>query len=55
MSSLHLIFNKIPLEKISIGMQVSYSQTVTDVDIKNFAGISGDINPIHLDEEYAYN
>jgi acyl dehydratase len=48
-----LIFNKIPLEKIEIGMSVSYSQTITDTDIKEFAGLSGDRNPVHLDENYA--
>ena len=48
-----LVFNKIPLEKIELGMSVSYSQTITDKDIKQFAEISGDCNPIHLDEEYA--
>lgn len=48
-----LVFNKIPLEEIEIGMSVSYSQTVTDADIKAFAGISGDRNPVHLDENYA--
>ena len=50
-----LIFNKIPLEKIEVGMSVSYSQTVTDADIKAFAGLSGDRNPVHLDENYANN
>ena len=50
-----LIFNKIPIEEIEIGMSVSYSQTISDADIKTFAGISGDRNPIHLDEEYAKN
>jgi 3-hydroxybutyryl-CoA dehydratase len=50
-----LVFNKIPLEEIEIGMSVSYSQTITDADVKAFAGISGDRNPIHLDEEYAEN
>ena len=53
MLNTNLIFNKIPLEEICIGMQVSYSQTVTDSDIKAFAGISGDRNPVHLDEVYA--
>ena len=48
-----LIFNKIPLEQISIGMTASYSQTVTDSDIKAFSGISGDRNPVHVDEIYA--
>lgn len=41
------------IEDISIGMSASYSQTITDTDIKAFAGISGDRNPVHLDEKYA--
>lgn len=45
--------NSIPLEEIEVGMNASYSQTVTDADIKSFAGISGDRNPVHLDEKYA--
>lgn len=53
MLSGNLIFNKIPLEDIRIGMQASYSQTVSDSDIKAFSGISGDRNPVHLDEIYA--
>lgn len=48
-----LVFNKVPLEEIEVGMSVSYSQTVTDSDIKAFAGLSGDRNPVHLDEDYA--
>lgn len=47
--------NLIPIEEIKIGMSASYSQTITDADIKAFAGISGDRNPIHLDEHYAEN
>ncbi|MGX9080441.1 MaoC family dehydratase, partial [Klebsiella pneumoniae] len=31
----------------------SYSQTITDADVKAFAGVSGDHNPVHLSEEYA--
>lgn len=49
-----LVFNKVPLEEIEVGMSISYSQTVTDADIKSFAGISGDRNPVHLDEDYAH-
>lgn len=48
-----LVFNKIPIEKITVGMEVSYSQTITDADVKSFAGISGDKNPVHMDDEYA--
>ncbi|PKH01851.1 acyl dehydratase [Psychromonas sp. MB-3u-54] len=43
------------IEEIKIGMSESYSQTITDADVKNFAGISGDKNPVHMDKEYAEN
>ena len=55
MSNSNFTLDNVPLEKIYVGMQVSYSQTVTDADIKSFSGVSGDRNPVHLDEEYAYN
>ncbi len=42
-------------EDICIGMSASYSQTITDADIKSFAGISGDRNPVHMDDTYAEN
>ena len=48
-----LVFNKIAIEEIITGMEVSYSQTITDTDIKDFAGVSGDRNPIHMDDIYA--
>lgn len=48
-----LVFNQMPIEKIIIGMEISYSQTITDADIKAFAALSGDRNPIHMDEDYA--
>ena len=38
---------------LKIGMTETHSQTITDADIKSFACISGDNNPIHLSEEYA--
>ena len=50
-----LVFNQIPLEEIEIGMEVSYTQTITDADVKAFSGISGDKNPVHMDDEYAKN
>ncbi|TMM46379.1 MaoC family dehydratase [Colwellia ponticola] len=45
----------IPIELIEIGMSVSYSQTITDADVKSFAGLSGDHNPVHVSDEYAEN
>lgn len=45
--------NTVEFEDIKVGMSVSYSQTITDADVKTFAGLSGDHNPVHVDEEYA--
>ncbi len=46
-------FEHLPIGRIEIGMEVSYSQTITDADIKAFSGISGDKNPVHMSDEYA--
>ncbi len=32
---------------------VTPARTITDADVTNFAGISGDFNPLHTDEEFA--
>ncbi len=40
-------------EDLEIGMEASYSKTVTEKDIHAYATISGDFNPVHVDEEYA--
>jgi len=29
------------------------ARTITEADVVNFAGVSGDFNPVHTDEEYA--
>tara|TARA_R110001583_G_scaffold107898_1_gene256594 strand:- start:3780 stop:4199 length:420 start_codon:yes stop_codon:yes gene_type:complete len=47
------IVENIAFEDIKVGMSVSYSQTITDADVKAFAGLSGDHNPVHVNEEYA--
>ena len=39
--------------KFKIGDSASTSKTITDADIQAFADVTGDHNPIHLDEEYA--
>ena len=46
-------FGQYAIEDILVGMEMSYSQTVTDADVKAFAGISGDNNPVHMSDEYA--
>lgn len=45
----HLFF-----DDVEIGQEWStLGRTVTEADIVNFAGISGDFNPIHMDHEFA--
>jgi 3-hydroxybutyryl-CoA dehydratase len=43
------------IENFSVGMIESYKQTILEKDIELFAKISGDFNPVHLDENYASN
>jgi 3-hydroxybutyryl-CoA dehydratase len=40
-------------EDMSVGMEASSVHTVTAADIESFAHISGDHNPVHIDEAYA--
>src|SRR5258708_25733520 len=41
------------IEDLSVGMSAVYARTVTETDIVLFAGISGDNNPVHMNEVYA--
>jgi 3-hydroxybutyryl-CoA dehydratase len=38
---------------LAVGMTVSIQNTVSEQDIIDFARVSGDHNPLHMDEEYA--
>ena len=40
-------------EELKIGMSAVVSRTITDTDVRNFSGVTGDTNPMHLNEEYA--
>jgi 3-hydroxybutyryl-CoA dehydratase len=41
------------IEDLAVGMTAAYEHTVTDADVRAFAEVSGDHNPVHLDEEFA--
>jgi 3-hydroxybutyryl-CoA dehydratase len=43
------------IEEIEVGETSQFSKTISETDIYLFAGITGDINPAHIDEEYAKN
>ena len=40
-------------EDLSVGMSAAYGHTVSEADILLFAGVSGDTNPVHLNQELA--
>jgi 3-hydroxybutyryl-CoA dehydratase len=40
-------------EDLEIGLESSFAKTISEADIIAFAEVSGDRNPVHLDEEYA--
>ena len=45
--------NGYDIEDIQVGMTATFAKTITEADIVFFAGVSGDINAVHLNEEYA--
>jgi 3-hydroxybutyryl-CoA dehydratase len=40
-------------EDLTVGQTASIARTVSEADILAFAGVSGDTNPVHVDEEFA--
>ena len=40
-------------EEIHIGDKASFTKTISESDIYQFAGITGDYNPVHINSEYA--
>jgi 3-hydroxybutyryl-CoA dehydratase len=40
-------------DELTIGQSVSFTKIVTDEHVQLFAAASGDVNPVHLDDEFA--
>ncbi|WP_119419573.1 MaoC family dehydratase [Desertibaculum subflavum] len=40
------------LEDLAVGMTAVHAKTITDADVVMFAGVSGDTNPVHLNEQF---
>jgi len=40
-------------DEIAVGQEASYSKVVDEEGVKLFAALSGDVNPVHLDAEFA--
>jgi 3-hydroxybutyryl-CoA dehydratase len=41
------------IEDLAVGQTASMAKTVTETDIILFSGVSTDVNPVHLNEEWA--
>lgn len=41
------------ISDFKIGMSFSYEREVLDVDVLDYAKVSGDKNPVHIDDDYA--
>jgi 3-hydroxybutyryl-CoA dehydratase len=41
------------VEDLQVGMRATFSKTITEADIVLFAGVSGDNNAVHVNEEFA--
>lgn len=42
-------------EKITVGDEITFSKTITDEDMMQFAEASGDMNALHLNDSFAEN
>ena len=41
------------IDELKIGDSAQFSKTITETDINDFAKVTGDFNPLHLDQGYA--
>ena len=47
------ILNEYKFEEIKIGLEHKFTEKITNLSLDNFAKLSGDYNPLHMDAEYA--
>lgn len=40
-------------EELQVGQAAEFTKTVTETDVVMYAGITGDFNPMHVDQTYA--
>ncbi|ADI02837.1 MaoC domain protein dehydratase [Syntrophothermus lipocalidus DSM 12680] len=41
------------MDEIQVGEKAAFSKTVSETDVYLFAGITGDMNPVHVNREFA--
>ena len=47
------MIEEVKFEDLKVGDKTSFSKTVSESDVYAFAGITGDFNPIHINQEIA--
>ena len=40
-------------DDLRVGQQATFTKTITDADLSHFVAITGDVNPLHVDQEFA--
>lgn len=40
-------------DELAVGQSAEFSRTISDADVMSFAAVTGDFNPVHVDEEAA--
>ena len=43
------------VEELKVGDKASFTKTITEADVYNYAGVTGDFNPAHINESFAKN
>ncbi|MBM3302142.1 MAG: MaoC family dehydratase [Deltaproteobacteria bacterium] len=41
------------IEELRVGDRAEFTKTISESDVYLYAGVTGDVNPAHIDEEYA--
>ncbi|MFZ4712613.1 MAG: SDR family oxidoreductase [Bacteriovoracaceae bacterium] len=47
------VFNGLEFHEIEVGLVKTLTHTITQKDVDNFASLTGDFNPVHVDPEFA--
>lgn len=47
--------NQYKFDEIKIGLEYKFTEKITKSSLDSFANLSGDYNPLHMDENYAKN
>ncbi len=40
-------------DDLHVGQQATFAKTITEADLSHFVAITGDVNPLHVDQEFA--